>query len=368
MRSSALRVPERDRLLELEDRVRRLATVEPQLPTIAERFAPELDEPDIDAAELRAERPGAVPPYSGGPRPGRALIAGLIAGALLPTIILGTLLWNGTIRFGGADGVSAPAATAAPSAAAAPDIVLASPHNIEARAGEEVAFPITIDSTEPLPPRSLIAVSAMPDGASFSEGRPYGATGWSLRPDEIGDLRLRLPAGQSGASDMRIAFLAADGTQLAQAETKLNVAAEPADAQVALPQAESGGTSAVAQPETGQDADAPAESEASTPVANTDTAEAAGSPAGQVQPARDAVTASGDAAATAQVEWVEVVSPVDVHAEALQQSETVRVVPKGLKLRVAGRDKNWVQVSDPATSETGWIYNRFLKATEPPSQ
>ncbi len=69
-----------------------------------------------------------------------------------------------------------------------------------------------------------------------------------------------------------------------------------------------------------------------------------------------------------QEEWVEVVSPVDVHASALQSSETVRVVPKGLKLRVAGRDKNWVQVSDPGTSQSGWIYNRFLKPTEPPAQ
>jgi SH3-like domain-containing protein len=42
-------------------------------------------------------------------------------------------------------------------------------------------------------------------------------------------------------------------------------------------------------------------------------------------------------------------------------------VEKGLKLRVAARDKNWVQVSDPATSANGWIYSRFLKPTEPPA-
>ena len=40
---------------------------------------------------------------------------------------------------------------------------------------------------------------------------------------------------------------------------------------------------------------------------------------------------------------------------------------RGLKLRVAARDKNWVQVSDPATSANGWIYSRFLKPTEPPA-
>ena len=36
---------------------------------------------------------------------------------------------------------------------------------------------------------------------------------------------------------------------------------------------------------------------------------------------------------------------------------------KGLKFRVTARDKNWVQVSDPATSANGWIYSRFLKPT-----
>jgi SH3-like domain-containing protein len=43
-------------------------------------------------------------------------------------------------------------------------------------------------------------------------------------------------------------------------------------------------------------------------------------------------------------------------------------VEKGLKFRVAARDKNWVQVIDPDTSANGWIYSRFLKPTTPPAQ
>jgi hypothetical protein len=31
---------------------------------------------------------------------------------------------------------------------------------------------------------------------------------------------------------------------------------------------------------------------------------------------------------------------------------------------VTARDKNWVQVTDPATSAQGWIYKRFLKPAE----
>jgi uncharacterized protein YgiM (DUF1202 family) len=73
-------------------------------------------------------------------------------------------------------------------------------------------------------------------------------------------------------------------------------------------------------------------------------------------------------AAEAPAEWVEIVSAVDMHARPQQSSKTVKVVEKGLKLRVAARDKKWVQVSDPATSASGWIYSRFLKPTEPPAQ
>jgi hypothetical protein len=37
-------------------------------------------------------------------------------------------------------------------------------------------------------------------------------------------------------------------------------------------------------------------------------------------------------------------------------------VQKGVKLRVIERQSKWVHVTDPTTSETGWVYSRF---TEP---
>jgi uncharacterized protein YgiM (DUF1202 family) len=67
-------------------------------------------------------------------------------------------------------------------------------------------------------------------------------------------------------------------------------------------------------------------------------------------------------------EWMETKTAVDMHAKAEQRSETVKVADKGLKLRVTARDKNWIQVNDPASSTTGWIYNRFLKPIDPPAQ
>ena len=191
---------------------------------IAERFAPEPQREENEEAGL-LEPPSRSAPTAETRRglPLKALTAAVIVGALIPTTILVALLWQGTMqtRNDGAGGFSA---------AAEPEIALSSPERIEAKAGEEIDFPLAIDATEKLPSRSVVAVSAMPDGASFSEGRPYGATGWSLRPDEIGELRFRLPNAQSGAFDMRIELLAADGAVLAQSETRLNVTAAPAEA------------------------------------------------------------------------------------------------------------------------------------------
>jgi hypothetical protein len=91
------------------------------------------------------------------------------------------------------------------------EIVLSSPDTIQVNAAGETDFHLAIDATDALPARSIVAVSGLPHGASFSEGRPYGTSEWSLRPDEIGDLQLRLPAKPSSASTLHIELLAADG-------------------------------------------------------------------------------------------------------------------------------------------------------------
>jgi hypothetical protein len=322
--------------------------------------------------------------------PIKGLIATLVSIALIPIGILFVLLWQDMMRPHG-DGAVPPvegpsaartksvARLAPEQASEAPEIVLSSPDRIEAKAGDEIEFPITIDATEKLPARSIISVSAMPDGASFSEGRPYGATGWSLRPDEIGELRFRLPA-RSGASDMRIELLAADGTLLAQSETRLNIAADPLEAAApAVAEAtgaiESNPFQQIATAESSKFTGAlppppdrkPASSPGAGPAVKVTTVKVVTiAPPRPTRP-HDGAYALG-AAPDEPAEWVETVSPVDMHTGPKQSSETVKVAQKGLKVRVTGRDKKWVQVSDPATSTSGWIYQRFLKPTEPPAQ
>jgi Bacterial SH3 domain len=346
---------------------------------------PEPESGGNDEAGLPVSEPRAAPP-KGPPRPIKGLISALVGVALVLTAILSFLLWQGTLgpRADGAmvpaDGLSAASTPSSTGLAqpvqgsTAPEIALSSPDRIEAKAGEEIDFPIAIDATEKLPSRCVIAVSAMPDGASFSEGRPYGATGWSLRPDEIGELRLRLPEARSGASDMRIELLAADGAVLAQSETRLTIAADPAEAET-VSAVESSPSEQIARAEAPKSVETvppppqpkPAPSAKTEPSVKVATVKVVTiKPPGPTRP-HDGAFALGEAA-EARAEWVEIVRPVDMHARPQKSSETVKVAKKGLKLRVTARNKDWVQVSDPATSANGWIYSRFLKPTEPPAQ
>jgi hypothetical protein len=272
-------------------------------------------------------------------------------------------------------------------------VALSSSERIEANAGEAVAFPIVIDATETLPARSIVTVTALPEGAEFSEGRPYGVTGWSLRPEETGALNLRLPA-QSGDTKIRLELVAGDGTVLAQSETRLSVTPAPV-ASAPFIADHIAGEPVAGQPVAGEPVAAIA-TEPSEPIASVETTGSIASvpvptrkptvsadtsvkvnkvkaitiPAPRAARPHDGAYALAPAQEEPQAggEWMVTKTAVDMHAKAQQSSETVKVADKGLKLRVTARDKNWVQVHDPKSSTTGWIYNRFLTPTDPPAQ
>jgi len=215
------------------------ARSEPTVSSMAERFSPK---------PLRATRAARVPPLTadaalGGPAsepglfstPTRGVIAVLMAVAVAPAGILAGLLWFGGIRAPEASpGTRAPTqahqAALAPSMPVLPrkpEIALTAPEEIIATAGETISYAIAIEAADALPARSAIAIRDLPDGASLSSGRPFGAGEWNLRPDEIANLTMRLPDDQTGTSDLRVELVAADGAVLARTATRLAVAPPP---------------------------------------------------------------------------------------------------------------------------------------------
>ena len=436
------------------------APPEATVSSMAERFAPEgqkgLTEARVRPLVEPATMPGLIPePVRLSPANRWLLLASILV-SLVPTAIILALLWQGAIRLPGSErtatardggqlATSQQASMASPPAVEVavepkPDIALTAPGRIEAQAGEDVAFDITLDSDDVLPARSVIAIRAMPEGAAFSQGRPYGATEWSLRPDEIGDLRLRLPKTASGGTDLRVELMAADGTILARATTRLDIAQDPRAALI-LRSDESGriaeliahgqkmvdvgylagarayfkraveagsGDAALLLGATYDPAfiekigaqgikadlkearawyerakqlgvegveaklaeleDDWTASREPAPKAEASSAELA-SASGGAQASADAAGSSAaapDASApdgalpAGKDEWVELSGNANVRAPPSSSAETLRVAQKGAKLRATGRKGNWVQVTDPTTAETGWVYSRFV--------
>src|ERR1700693_3014512 len=185
-------------------------------------------DPSRIAEQLRAARvgrPSRTPPDHTPPTPPgftlasgiRILIAGLVLVALVPNLTLGAIFWLGVIN----PPWSKPA-TPAPAPA-----VLTAPATIEATAGEEISFPIALDGTDGVPARSVIAISGLPQGSQFSDGRPYGEMEWNLKSDQIGDLHLVLPNTANGESKLTIKLISPDDAVIADAETILKVASAP---------------------------------------------------------------------------------------------------------------------------------------------
>ena len=322
-----------------------------------------------------------------------------------------------------------------------PDVAISVPNSISAEASKEAAFAIALDSVDTLPPRSIITIRGLPEGTSFSAGRPFGETEWSLRPDEIGDLRVTLPPNASGQRALSVAVVAADGRMIASAGTRLDIAPDPKMALISRPDdtariaeliehgrkmvdvgyfpgarayfqraAEAGSAEAAfsvgatydpsfieeigaqgIKPDTKQariwyerakalghkDADAQiralarAEALAATPAPAASApkpAEVAPVPVMTPPTPVEPVTSEPTRTGAADPEWVEISSPVNVRSAPTPQSDTIKVAVPGKRYQATARQGSWVQVTDPATSESGWVYARYVAAAGAPTR
>jgi uncharacterized protein YgiM (DUF1202 family) len=67
-------------------------------------------------------------------------------------------------------------------------------------------------------------------------------------------------------------------------------------------------------------------------------------------------------------EWIGFSTDVNIRKAPSPSAEPLRIAKRGEKLRVIGRQNNWVQVADPATSETGWVCSRFIEPAQSAAQ
>lgn len=435
--------------LEAEARAHAAEAEVPAPSSMAERFAPE-PQPKAGsggaklrtpAPHLRASAAGriSVPARASAPPVSRVLLALLVLMALVPSLALATLYWH---AFAIPDWVPMPAALAVMERAQPPlqEAVMASAvasetvlakrdiehpavtlnlaSNLSSEAGTLVAFPVRLDSAEHLPLRSIITIRGLPAGATFSAGRPYGETEWSVRPDETGDLSLTLPKEASGEHLVNVELIAGDGTPLANGATRLDIAPDPKAALISRPDEVARIEELLAQGhkmiEVGYFAGARGYFERAAEAGSADAALALGATcdpgfiaeigAQGIPPdtaaarlwyeraktlgsplagdriaalAQGPVAPQGDGSiqpvaqmptpeAVSEEEWVEVSGSVNVREGPAPQAKTIRIAERGARYKATGRKGGWVQVTDPRTAEVGWIYSRFVEASRAP--
>jgi len=287
------------------------------------------------------------------------LLSVLIFLALLPNFTLLPLLW---MRF-----LDRPAATIPPHQSAMADQsigateatlsanrssiidslvtpVLSAPSSMEVVVGQDVSLPIAVDGTDGMPPSSRIVIRGLPSASKLSNGHPDSNGEWNLEPDEIGDLRLAL--GNSAISDTKLAIqlVAPDGRVVADTATILKMTKPQASV---MPSGIETQQTAI-QLSSGQ----PQRLKVIETAEPMDPENAVSTTASIRLPTRKPKAENDDG----NTKWIRPSTSVNLRKGPSSSAAIIKVVEKATKLRAMERKKGWVQVTNPATSETGWIY------------
>jgi Bacterial SH3 domain len=314
----------------------------------------------------------------------RALIAALVLLALLPNLTVAAFVWLPALwtdppqakvelpvredTIGARDTHPKEAAKLAPA--------LTVPSILEASAGEDIVLPIALDGTDGVPFRSAIAISGLPVGATLSSGRPYGAAGWNLQPDEIGDLHLVVPDAASGEARLTLQLVDPAGEIITAAETTLRVAAKPEPAPETPPHnsnseatlSEAGAEQTRQDPAMNTDGKPDGaqalnavdeESQESAPSNGGDSAQSALNDS--ARPAKLAPSDGGQMEKETGENSVRPSTSVNLRDGPRSAAAVISVIAKDTKLKVLEQRRRWVKVINPESSESGWIYAPNLK-------
>jgi uncharacterized protein YgiM (DUF1202 family) len=321
---------------------------------IAQRFAPRPPALPAGAEPQTAVQAPLTAPFFALASGIRRLTAVLVVVALLPNLTLAAFWLHAIDLPWSKQAPAAKAGAPAPAQTALPPPVLSAPSTLQASAGEHVSFRLALDGTDAVPPNSVIVISGLPQGSRLSSGSRHGGTEWTLKPDEIGDLHLVLPAFAVGESKLAIQLVAPGDRVVADASTTLSLIPDRD-----IDETEINGTPEAAEPPT-------ADTQAQAPQAAADDETAS----------IDAVPASQDAAPPGakvvplptrrpeppksdeiDANWITPTAYVNLRDAPSPSGVVLGVVAKGTKLRVVSRKRGWVEIDDAATSKTGWIYS-----------
>jgi hypothetical protein len=89
----------------------------------------------------------------------------------------------------------------------------------------ETPFPIQVGPLESIQRNSFIRIRGLPATAALTEGHAVGPGAWAIPIIALPNLKITVPANQSGKSDVTVALVTVDGIVIAETSTSLIVAA-----------------------------------------------------------------------------------------------------------------------------------------------
>ena len=122
---------------------------------------------------------------------------------------------------------AASAETPAPIVVAQDASRLVVPPTLAAEPSSSVAMRIAVPSPRDLPPNAFIRIRGLPPAASLTDGYAVAPGVWAVPLSALSNLRLIVPVGLSGASDVMVSLVTVDGAALAEAHMQLSIAAQP---------------------------------------------------------------------------------------------------------------------------------------------
>src|SRR5262249_14118065 len=100
------------------------------------------------------------------------------------------------------------------------------PPAISAEAATQAALPIRVTPADSVPRNSFVRVRGLPPTAALTEGYSIAPGSWAVSLAALPELKIMLPAGTPGRSEITVTLVSIDGSVLA--ETRATLAIAPA--------------------------------------------------------------------------------------------------------------------------------------------
>ena len=96
---------------------------------------------------------------------------------------------------------------------------------IAAEPASQTAFAIRVGPPEAVPHNAFVRVRGLPPAAALSDGHSIAPGVWAVSPVALPELKILLPPGAAGRSEIVVTLVAVDGSVLAETNATLAIAA-----------------------------------------------------------------------------------------------------------------------------------------------